>query len=160
MTRILRLAVVCAAIASPLHASDETDDRNALLQEAAQTIKAIWKEWMEKGELVHDRVPLEQRTSYEGDWHGSFTEDEDGESEPTKVGLLLRPDGTWASKTLRPDMANGHWYLHDSMILLFEAPLSPEADLAFAIISRERKVLLLHADSPTGTVELHKSKTK
>jgi hypothetical protein len=158
MIRILRLAVVCAALASPSHASDDNRDRNALLGEAARTIRAIWKEWMEKGELVHDRLRPDQQAGYEGDWSGSFTEDD--ESEPTKIGILLRPDGTWASKTLRPDMANGHWYLHDSMILLFEAPLSSEADLAFAIISRERKVLLLHADSPTGTVELHKSNTK
>ena len=120
MIRILCLAVVCAALPSPSHASDKSGDRNALLGEAAQTIRAIWKEWMEKGELVHDRVRTDQQTSYEGVWSGTFTED--GESETTTIGILLRPDGTWASKTLRPDMANGHWYLHDSMILLFESP--------------------------------------
>lgn len=158
MIRLLRLAVACAAIASLSRAGDENGDQNALLQEAAQTIRAIWKDWMEKGELLRDRVSPEQRNSYEGNWSGSFTED--AESEPTKVDVLLRPDGTWASKTLRPDMSNGHWYLHDSIILLFESSLSPEADLAFAIISRDRKVLLIHADSPTGTVELCKPKTK
>ncbi len=133
-------------------------DQDIWLREAAHTIKAIWKEWMEKGDLVYDRIPPEQQPSFISVWHGSFRED--SLADVTKIEIHLLADGTWVSKSLRPDMKQGHWYLHDGMILLFESAISETADLAFAIIRRGQKTLLIHADSPSGTVELAKGTAK
>ncbi|WP_050024990.1 hypothetical protein [Verrucomicrobium sp. BvORR034] len=154
--RLLTIAAACSTVVSSSPAQSAEED--LLLKEAAITIKAIWKEWMEKGELVYDKIPAKSHDQYVGTWKGSFLE-EDGE-EPTKVALTLSSNGTWSSTSLRPEMKAGHWYLYDGMILLFESPISQDADLAFAVIQRGAKTCLLHADSPTGTVELHKTRLK
>lgn len=154
--RLLTIAVACATVVSSSLAQVAEED--GLLKEAANTIKTIWKEWMEKGDLVYDKIPAQSQAQYIGTWEGSFLE-EDGEK-PTKVALTLSSKGTWSSKSLRPEMKTGHWYLYDGMILLFESRISQDADLAFAVIQRGTKTCLLHADSPTGTVELHKTRLK
>lgn len=154
--RLLTIAIACATVVSSLPAQSAEED--ILLKEAAITIKAVWKEWMKKGDLVYDKIPAQSHTQYVGTWEGSFLE-EDGE-EPTKVAFTLSNKGTWSSTSLRPEMKAGHWYLYDGMILLFESRISQESDLAFAVIQRGAKTCLIHADSPTGIVELHKTRLK
>jgi len=56
-------------------------------------------------------------------------------------------------------MNDGHWYLSDGMILLYEEAISKEANLASALITHGRKIRMLNADTPKGYVELER-KTK
>jgi len=109
---------------------------------------------MGKPKLSYDRITKEILGSVCGQWMGSYLEDE----KRVPVDLSLMANGSWASRSLRPDMKHGHWYLWDGMILLFEGPLfKKETDLFSDLTLRNGKLRLFLADAPKGYVKLERS---
>ena len=149
MKTLLCLALVAAAI--PLSAKE--DDTEEILKSGAATIHHIWTEWMEKPKLEYNRITKDTLTRLYGTWTASYPE----EDEKVDLRVTLKADGTWNSEIFRPGMKNGHWYLSDGMILLFESKISDDADLASALTLNGEKLRLLNADVEAGFVELTKA---
>ena len=140
-----------AATLMPIWAQEA--DRGELLASGAATIHHIWTEWMEKPKLEYTRITDKSASELHGTWTGSYAED----NEKIDLSVTLNADGTWFSEVFRPDMKDGHWYLSDGMILLFEAKISDDADLASALTLHREKLRLLYADVEAGYVELTKA---
>jgi len=147
----LVLCITFIVALAPLSAQEA--DKADLLKDGATTIHYIWTEWMEKPKLTYTKITKESLKSLYGDWVGSYVEDED----KVDLSVTVNATGTWSSKAFRADMKDGHWYLSDGMILLFESELSDDADLASALTMNGGKLRLLYADTERGFVELTKA---
>lgn len=108
---------------------------------------------MEKPELKYTKISKDSLPQIHGTWTGSYVEDD----EKVILSVVLKSDGTWISEVFRPDMRDGHWYLSDGMILLFESKISDETKLASALLLSGNKLRLLYADVEAGFVELTKA---
>jgi hypothetical protein len=152
----LFLAVAASVLAvPPILAQEESrnDDVAQLLKEGAATIHHVWTEWMEKPKLTDTKISEETLKSLHGTWSGSYTDDE----EKIELSLALQPDGRWICEAFRPEMNDGHYYLSDGMLLLFESEISDDSALASALALSEGKLRLLIADSEAGFAELTKA---
>ena len=139
---------------SPLHGKDVETDQ--ILKGNAETIHLIWTEWMGKPKLTYKHLTKETLKSIWGDWKGTYIEFDGENNNKLPMSITIEANGTWSSKEFRPDMQKGHWYLSDGMILLFEAKVSDDADLASALIFKDGKLRLLYADAKGGEVILNK----
>lgn len=108
---------------------------------------------MENPKLKYTKIADKTLKSLYGNWSGSYTED----GEKTIFTFELSPNGKWACEAFRPDMKDGHWYLSDGMLLLFESKLSDDAELASALTLNDGKFRLLNADTEASFVELTKA---
>lgn len=151
MKFLLCLALISLVNSLPLPAQE--GDTDELLKSGAATIHKIWTDWMEKPELKYTKISKDFLPQIHGTWTGSYVEDD----EKVILRVVLRSDGTWISEVFRPDIKNGHWYLSDGMILLFESMISDDADLASALLFSKNKLRLLCADVEAGFVELIKA---
>lgn len=151
MKLLLYLTLILLANSLPMPAlGGDTDE---LLKSGAATIHKIWTDWMEKPELKYTKISKDSLSQIHGTWTGSYVEDD----EKVILSVVLKSDGTWISEVFRPDMRDGHWYLSDGMILLFESKISDETKLASALLLSGNKLRLLYADVEAGFVELTKA---
>lgn len=127
-------------------------DQEELLKSARAEVDGIWTNWMEMPKLTYDRITTNKLKSLYGQWAGSYAE---ADKTRVNVDFRLKVDGTWSSESW-PDVDDGHWYLYEGLILLYEHPVSDEADCEFAVIMRRGKLRILSADAPRGYVELKK----
>ncbi len=132
-----------------------SQQEQSMLNECRDQIHFIWTNWMGKPKLEYERISKEKLDLLCGVWEGVYL---DG-GERLVLDLSLKPDGTWASRRFRPQMIDGHWYLVDGMILLYEEALSKEGTLASALTKHGATLRLIIAERPQGYVEL-KKKTK
>ena len=144
-------------IVSALHSHANDEQRTKILKEGAETIRLIWKEWMGKPDLKYKAITQDSLKIFFGKWNGEYEEYE-AEKGDDKISLTLNlnSDGTWTSKEFRPDMKNGHWYLSEGMILLFEGKVNEDGDLSTALTLKDGHLNLLNADSKNGIVKLKK----
>ena len=149
----MKSLVFIALAASVMPLSAQEADHGDLVASGAATIHHIWTEWMEKPKLEYTRITKESAKDLHGTWKGSYVEDD----EKIDLSVTLNADGTWISQVFRPDMKDGHWYLGDGMILLFEAKLLDDDGLASALILNGGKLRLLYGDVEAGYVELTKA---
>lgn len=145
------LFIASAVTGMPLLGQES--DRADILASGAAMIHHIWTEWMEKPKLEYTRITEKSANGLHGTWTGWYVEDE----EKIDLSVTLNPDGTWICQVFRPDIVDGHWYLSDGMVLLFETKISEDADLSSALILNGGKLRLLYADVEAGYVELTKA---
>lgn len=145
---IISVALICS--------SASAEDKATRLHEAAETIRYIWKEWMEKGKLKYDPIDAASLPKVHGNWTATYADDE----EQVVLDFVVRADGTWSSKAFWPDMKKkGYWYLVEGMIVLVEGKIENDgSDLATAIILRKDVFYVMNADAPKGIIPLIKER--
>ncbi|MEM1082598.1 MAG: hypothetical protein AAGI48_00620 [Verrucomicrobiota bacterium] len=155
MKALLLIVIIGHHAASSSIAADESkeDKVDQLLREGATAIHYIWTEWMGKPSLKYTKITEENLKSLYGNWSGSYSKDD----EEIAFIVSLSPRGKWTCEAFRPDMKNGHWYLSDGMLLLFESKIYDDANLASALTLNDGKLRLLNADTEAGFVELTKA---
>jgi hypothetical protein len=148
MKTIFCIAIIVAS--TPLMAKETHTEE--LLKNGAQVIHYIWTEGLQNPKLEYAKISKQELPKIHGVWSGSYVEGADR----VNVAIILKEDGTWISEEFRPDMKDGHWYLCDGMLLLYESKISDKADLASALTKNEGKLRLIIAQVEGGYVELTK----
>ncbi len=143
------LLVFVLALCLPAFAADKEE----LLKNGRALVDGIWTNWMQMPKLTYDRITTNKLKSLYGQWNGSYKDDANTRQ---TVDFLLNADGTWKSQQVRPDMADGHWYLCDGLLLLYEHPVSEDIDVEFAVIMRRGVLRILNADAPNGYLQLER----
>jgi hypothetical protein len=152
----MRLAFIISL--ALVYTSAFAEDRTARLHEATETIRYVWKEWMENGQLKYDPIAAPNLPKLHGNWTATYTDDD----EQVALDFVVRADGTWSSKAFWPDMKDkGYWYLAEGMIVLVDGKIEDDSsDLATAIILRKDVFYVLNADAPKGIIPLNRTVSK
>lgn len=140
----------------PLPAKDENTDK--ILKDSATTMRLIWKEWLGKPKLEFTAVTKETLPSIYGEWSGAYIALDGDDDQKSTLEVIIKPNGTWASKQLKVDSKNGHWYLSEGMIFLFVAKISDDSEVFSALTLNSGKLRLIYANSKEGFVALGQKK--